>query len=111
MSRTTLHKIEKGDPGVSFGKYATILFVLGLHEGLGELADIKMTLSAKAWKKKPTSAHQVAREIQRPFDHLKRFMAQHFGNFELVCSVDGQVAGRTNRNSILYAVMLLFQDC
>lgn len=41
MSRTTLHKIEKGDPGVSFEKYATILFVLGLHDGLGELADIK----------------------------------------------------------------------
>ena len=41
MSRMTLHKVEKGDPGVSFGNYATVLFVLGLHDGLGELADIK----------------------------------------------------------------------
>jgi DNA-binding XRE family transcriptional regulator len=41
VSRTTLHKAEKGDPGVSLGNYATILFVLGLHDGLGDLADIK----------------------------------------------------------------------
>ena len=41
MSRMTLHKVEKGDPGVSLGNYATILFVLGLHDGLRELADIK----------------------------------------------------------------------
>ena len=39
ISRTTLHKIERGDPGVSMGKYATALFVLGLEDGLGELAD------------------------------------------------------------------------
>lgn len=41
ISRMTLHKAERGDPGVSMGNYATILFVLGLHDGLGELADIK----------------------------------------------------------------------
>jgi DNA-binding XRE family transcriptional regulator len=39
ISRTTLVKVEKGDPGVSLGTYATVLFVLGLLERLGELAD------------------------------------------------------------------------
>ena len=39
ISRTTLNKIEKGDPGVSMGAYATVLFVLGLVERLSGLAD------------------------------------------------------------------------
>lgn len=39
ISRTTLGKVEKGDPGVSLGTYATVLFVLGFVERLGELAD------------------------------------------------------------------------
>jgi transcriptional regulator with XRE-family HTH domain len=38
VSRTTLLKVEKGDPGVSFGTFATVLFVLGLLDGLSELA-------------------------------------------------------------------------
>lgn len=39
FSRTTLHRIERGDPGVSLGNYARVLWVLGLHRRLGELAD------------------------------------------------------------------------
>ncbi len=39
ISRMTLNRMEKGDPGVSMGRYATILFVLGLAEGIAELAD------------------------------------------------------------------------
>ncbi len=39
ISRTTLHKVERGDPGVSMGTYATVLFVLGMEDGLAELAD------------------------------------------------------------------------
>jgi transcriptional regulator with XRE-family HTH domain len=39
ISRTTLSKVEKGEPGVSLGTYATVLFVLGLAEPLGDLAD------------------------------------------------------------------------
>ena len=34
----TLIKIEKGDPGVSIGSYATVLFVLGMADRLGDLA-------------------------------------------------------------------------
>ena len=41
ISRTTLGKVEKGDPGVSLGIYATVLFVLGLADRLGDLADIR----------------------------------------------------------------------
>ncbi len=39
VSRTTLLKIEKGDPGVSIGLYATLLFVLGLVDRVQDLAD------------------------------------------------------------------------
>jgi hypothetical protein len=39
ISRMTLLKVEKGDPGVAMGIYATVLFVLGLSERLAELAD------------------------------------------------------------------------
>lgn len=39
LSRSTLAKIEKGDPTVSLGGYATVLFVLGMTERLADLAD------------------------------------------------------------------------
>jgi transcriptional regulator with XRE-family HTH domain len=39
MSRTTLTKVEKGDPAVAFGTYAKVLFVLGLVGRLSELVD------------------------------------------------------------------------
>ncbi len=41
ISRTTLVKIEKGDPGVATGLYATVLFVMGMVERLADLADPK----------------------------------------------------------------------
>lgn len=41
ISRTTLVKLEAGDPGVSMGNTATVLFVLGMADRLGDLADIK----------------------------------------------------------------------
>jgi hypothetical protein len=41
ISRTTLGKIEKGEPGVALGNYAIVLFVLGLIDRLTELADPK----------------------------------------------------------------------
>lgn len=39
ISRATLYKVEKGDPTVSMGIYATVLTILGLAEGLGQVAD------------------------------------------------------------------------
>lgn len=39
ISRGTLYKIERGDPTVSMGIYATVLSVLGLVGGLAKVAD------------------------------------------------------------------------
>jgi hypothetical protein len=36
----SLARVERGDAGVSIGIYATVLFVLGLSDRLGDLADI-----------------------------------------------------------------------
>jgi transcriptional regulator with XRE-family HTH domain len=41
ISRTTLTKVEKGEPGVSVGIYATVLFVLGMTNRLADLADVR----------------------------------------------------------------------
>lgn len=41
ISRVTLNKVEKGDPGVGLGIYATVLFVLGLIDRLGAVADAR----------------------------------------------------------------------
>ncbi len=38
FSRITLSKIEKGDPSVSMGAYASALFVLGVDDNLAQVA-------------------------------------------------------------------------
>jgi DNA-binding XRE family transcriptional regulator len=39
LSRTTIGKIEKGDATTSMGGYAAVLFVLGMTDRIGDLAD------------------------------------------------------------------------
>ncbi len=39
FSRITLSKIEKGDPSVSMGSYASALFVLGMSDHLARVAE------------------------------------------------------------------------
>ncbi len=39
ISRGTLYKVERGDPSVSIGIYATVLAILGLAERLAQVAD------------------------------------------------------------------------
>jgi len=39
VGRNTITRVERGDPGVALGIYATVLFVLGLADRLGALAD------------------------------------------------------------------------
>jgi hypothetical protein len=39
ISRMTLNKVEKGDPRVSAGTYATVLFTLGMSDRFGDVAD------------------------------------------------------------------------
>jgi transcriptional regulator with XRE-family HTH domain len=41
ISRATLARVEKGAPQVSLGIYATVLFILGLHKRLADLADVR----------------------------------------------------------------------
>lgn len=40
IARSTLQKVEQGDPSVSLGVYATVLFILGLSERIADLADV-----------------------------------------------------------------------
>ena len=44
ISRGTLYKVERGDPSVSIGIYATVLSILGLADGLGTAADRRKDL-------------------------------------------------------------------
>ena len=39
ISRMTLNRVEKGDPRVSAGAYATVLFALGMADRLADVAD------------------------------------------------------------------------
>ncbi|HTX35445.1 MAG TPA: hypothetical protein VME43_10495 [Bryobacteraceae bacterium] len=39
ISRTTLNRIEKGDPRAALGNYAAVLFALGMLERLAGVAD------------------------------------------------------------------------
>ncbi len=39
ISRGTLYKVERGDPSVSMGIYATVLAILGLADRLAQAAD------------------------------------------------------------------------
>jgi DNA-binding XRE family transcriptional regulator len=41
ISRMTLHKLEKGDPGVALGTCATVLYALGMGDRLSDIADIR----------------------------------------------------------------------
>lgn len=61
ISRTTLNKVEKGDPGVAMGNYAQVLFVLGLAERLSDLADVRTdTLGLEL------EAERLPQRIRRP---------------------------------------------
>ena len=41
ISRTTLNRIEKGDPNAAVGNYAAVLFALGMADRLTEIADAR----------------------------------------------------------------------
>ena len=45
ISRTTLVKVENGDPGVSLGIFATVLFVLRMTDRLENIADASHDLT------------------------------------------------------------------
>ena len=39
VTRQTVSRVERGDPGVSIGIYATVIFALGMTERLAALVD------------------------------------------------------------------------
>ena len=41
ISKPTLIRVERGEPGVSIASYATVLYVLGMADRLGDLAASK----------------------------------------------------------------------
>lgn len=41
ISRPTLGRLEKGDPAVSLGIFATVLFVLGMTDRIADLSDVR----------------------------------------------------------------------
>lgn len=41
ITRQTLHRVERGDPTVSLGIYASVLFVLGLIDKLAAVAGVE----------------------------------------------------------------------
>lgn len=47
-SRSTLQRVEHGDPAVSMGIYAAVLQAMGLLEGLGNLADPSVDVVGQA---------------------------------------------------------------
>ena len=61
VSRDDLGKVERGDPGVSLGTYATVLFVLGLADRIRDLADIRTDTVGLELE-----AEQLPQRIRRP---------------------------------------------
>ena len=69
ISRSTLYKVEKGDPTVSMGIYATVLAILGLAEGLTQVADrtndaLGLDLDEDRLPKKIMSARRGGRKVR-----------------------------------------------
>ncbi len=70
ISRMTLAKIEKGDPSVSMGIYATVLFVLGMTDRLIDIADSRhdqIGLSLEE-ERLPQRIHTASRKIMKSGD-------------------------------------------
>jgi transcriptional regulator with XRE-family HTH domain len=61
ISRATLGRVERGDARVSIGIYATVLFVLGLGERLGDVADSRIDEVGRALE-----VEQLPRRVRLP---------------------------------------------
>ena len=61
ISKPTFIRVERGDPSVSIGSYATVLYVLGMADRLGDLAARKTTRWACSSKRKTCRSAFAAR--------------------------------------------------
>lgn len=64
ISRSTLGRVEKGDPRVSMGNYAAALFVLGLTDRLKNLVDANNDPVGRALEEK-----RLPKRIHLPKSH------------------------------------------
>jgi transcriptional regulator with XRE-family HTH domain len=60
VSRKTVGRVERGDPSVSIGIYATVLFVLGLVDRLAALADVATDELGRSLEVLPKRVRQKA---------------------------------------------------
>lgn len=73
ITRSTLYRVEQGDPGVSIGTYASVLKVLGLHNDIDGLAkddalgrklqDLNLPVRRTARRKQKTPASELANTL------------------------------------------------
>jgi hypothetical protein len=71
IGRRTLRRAEQGDPSVSMGVYATLIFVLGLTERLSALVDasadpLGMSLAEEALPKRIRTRESVYGDSDGP---------------------------------------------
>src|ERR1041385_5299602 len=71
ISRTTLNRIEKGDPSASLGNYATVLFALGMVDRLADVADprhdsVGLTLEEEHLPKRIRLPKRQAAQLGKP---------------------------------------------
>lgn len=66
LNRKTLRKIENGDAGVSMGAYASLLFVLGMTDRLGDLADARFDRVGLALEEERLPKRVRARKTEMP---------------------------------------------
>jgi transcriptional regulator with XRE-family HTH domain len=71
VGRSTLHRLEQGDPGVSLNTLAMALSVLGLFDRLAELVDpasdeLGLMLAEKTLPKRITSRRRNASSENSP---------------------------------------------
>lgn len=64
ISRATLGRLEKGDPSVSMGNYAAVLFVLGLTDSLRNLVDANNDPVGRTLEEE-----RLPKRIHRPRSH------------------------------------------
>lgn len=66
-SRSTLQKVEAGNPGVSIGIYASVLQALGLLSNLSQIADIGIDSVGQALSSASLPKHvHVKRQTLKP---------------------------------------------
>ncbi|MEO7082947.1 MAG: helix-turn-helix transcriptional regulator [Gemmatimonadaceae bacterium] len=78
ISRPTLRRVERGDASVGLGVYATVLWVLGLGDGVGQLAapetdavglsmeDERLPQRVSSGTRAPRRARTAAAEAESP---------------------------------------------